>query len=499
MLNLPVMKEQSITRLINPNNITVLSKHRSFDLLTNFLSYQILSSRINARAGYYQVGGAIGFRDQLQDSLAFSNSHEILKNQIIEACMHQYEEGDVMHWWHPPQFGLRTRITDDKLFLPYAVCEYVEVSKNMEFLEHNLPYLHSVPLYPNESTRLENPPYTTYTESVYKHCIRAIKSSLKYGAHGLLIMGSGDWNDGMDHICSQGKGESVFNSMFAHYVINKLANYCTETTKKELLKISEELKENINKHCFDTDRYMRLYSDDGRWLGSARSSTLQLDLLVQSYAVISGVADKERCEIVLNTARELIDNEGGFIKLLTPPLNKTEYLGYISSYPKGIRENGGQYTHAAMWYLIALVKIGRKDEAFKLFQMINPVEKGTDRYKYAKYKGEPYVLCGDVYSNEQHSGRSGWSWYTGSASWAYRLIIEYFFGLKRRGKKLYIYPELPKELVDSIIYYNYQDSTYKISYKQGSDLTIYQDGELKNDNYIVLEENKRSEVVVNIH
>jgi cyclic beta-1,2-glucan synthetase len=499
MLNLPVMKEQSITRLINPNNITILSKHRSFDLLSNFLSYQILSSRINARAGYYQVGGAIGFRDQLQDCLAFSNSHEIIKNQIIEACMHQYEEGDVMHWWHPPQFGLRTRITDDRMFLPYAVSEYVEFSKNMEFLEHNIPYLHSVPLYPNESIRLENPPYTTYTESVYKHCIRAIKSSLKYGAHGLLIMGSGDWNDGMDHVCSQGKGESVFNSMFAYYVINKFANYCTEATQKELLKIAEELKENINKHCFDTNRYMRLYSDDGRWLGSARSSTLELDLLVQSFAVISGVADKERCEIVLNTARLLVDTDGGLINLLSPPLDKNEYLGYISSYPKGIRENGGQYTHAAMWYLIALVKIGRKNEAFKLFQMLNPVEKGADRVKYAKYKGEPYVLCGDVYSNAQHKGRSGWSWYTGSASWAYRLITEYFFGLKRRGKKLYIYPELPTELMDSVIYYNYLDSTYKIKYKQGSELAIYQDGELKSDNYIILEENKRSEVTVNIN
>ncbi|NLL56133.1 MAG: hypothetical protein GX242_02850 [Clostridiales bacterium] len=499
MLNLPVMKEKSMAKLTNPNNITVLSRHRSFDLLTNFLSYQILSSRINARAGYYQVGGAIGFRDQLQDSLAFSNSHDIIKNQIIEACLHQYEEGDVMHWWHPPQFGLRTRITDDKLFLPYSVCEYVEMSKNMEFLEHSLPYLHSPPLYPNESTRLENPPYTTYTESVYKHCIRAIKSALKYGPHGLLIMGSGDWNDGMDHICSQGKGESVFNSMFACYVINKFAKYCTETTKNELLKISKELKENINKYCFDVDRYMRLYSDDGRWLGSARSSSLQLDLLVQSFAVISGVADKEKAQIVLSTARQLIDRQGGLIRLLMPSLDKSEYLGYISSYPKGIRENGGQYTHAAMWYLIALTMIDRQDEAFELFQMLNPVEKGADRLKYARYKGEPYVLCGDVYSNPQNNGRSGWSWYTGSASWAYKLIIEHFFGLKRRGSRIYFNPKLPKALNDSVIYYHYRDSIYKINYKKSKSFAVYQDGELRSENFIALEDSKRSEVVININ
>lgn len=500
MLNIPVLKEQSINRFVNPNNITTLSKHRTFDLLNNFLTYQILSSRINARAGYYQVGGAIGFRDQLQDCLAFSNSQEIIKNQIIEACMHQYEEGDVMHWWHPPQFGLRTRITDDRMFLPYVVSEYLELSKNMKFLEHNIPYLHSTPLYPNEDTRLENPPHTTYTESVYKHCIRAIKSSLKYGEHGLLMMGAGDWNDGMDYACKEGKGESVFNSMFACYVINKFAIYCNETTQNELMKISQELKDNINKHCFDTDRYMRLFTDDGRWLGNARSNTLQLDLLVQSFAVISGVADEERSNIILNTAKQLIDENSGIIKLLTPPLDKSEYLGYISSYPKGIRENGGQYTHSAMWYLIALVKAGRKDEAFRLYQMINPVEKGTDRYKYAKYKGEPYVLCGDIYSNPQQNGRSGWSWYTGSASWAYRLATEYFYGLKRRGKKLYIYPELPKELLDSVVYYNYSDnSTYKITYKDGNSLAVYQDGILCQDNCIILEENKRSEVTVNIN
>jgi len=497
MLNLSVMREQSLSRFVNPNGITVLSRYRTFDLLVNFLPYQILSSRINARAGFYQVGGAIGFRDQLQDCLAFSNSQEIIKNQIIEACLHQYEEGDVMHWWHAPKFGLRTRITDDRLFLPYAVCEYVEMSKNMEFLEHTLPYLHSAPLYPDEETRLESPPHTTYTESVYKHCVRAIKSALKYGAHGLLIMGAGDWNDGIDYACRQGKGESVFNSMFACYVIDRFANYCPENTQKELLKISEELKENINRHCFDTDRYMRLYTDDGRWLGSARSSTLKLDLLVQSFAVISGVADSERAEIVLNTAKQLIDTKGGLVKLLADPLDKTDYIGYISAYPKGIRENGGQYTHSAMWYLLALVKAGRKDEAFELFQMINPVEKSTDRFRYARYKGEPYVLCGDVYSNPPHKGRSGWSWYTGSASWAYRLVIEYFFGLKRRGKKLYIYPQLPDVLNDSVIYYHYADSAYKITYKKGGGHAVYQDGILCEDNGIILEENKMSEVTVN--
>jgi cyclic beta-1,2-glucan synthetase len=496
VLNLMVLKENSIKQFENINNLEINSPIKSLNLLTNFLPYQILSSRINARAGFYQVGGGIGFRDQLQDSLAFSNQQDIIKNQIIESCLHQYAEGDVMHWWHPPQFGLRTRISDDRLFLPYVVCEYAELSKNMEFLEYSLPYLNSTPLNPNENNRLENPSYTSYKESVYQHCIRAIKSALKYGEHGLLIMGTGDWNDGMDFACCQGKGESVFNSMFAYYVLKKFSNYCTLATQKELLKIAEELKEKVNKYCFDNDRYMRLFTDDGRWLGSSRSATLQLDLLVQSFAVISGIADKERGNLVLNTAKQLIDKKAGIIDLLYPPLDKEEYLGYISAYPKGIRENGGQYTHSAMWFLHALTKLDRQDEALELFQMINPVEKCSDKSKNAMYKAEPYVLSGDVYSNEQNYGRSGWSWYTGSASWAYRLVVEQFYGLKRRGQKLYIYPHLPKKLSGSIISYKYMDSLYNISFIIDDISEVKQDGKLLEDNCIILENNKNSEILV---
>lgn len=497
-LNIPVLKEQSIAQFLNPSNIQISSKIKSFDLLASYLPYQIISSRINGRAGFYQVGGAIGFRDQLQDVLAFSNCQDIIKNQIVEACLHQYEEGDVMHWWHPPQFGLRTRITDDKLFLPYAVCEYLEFSKNMEFLEYSLPYLKSSALKIGEYSRLENPIYTAYSESIFKHCLKALNSSLNFGEHGLLLMGSGDWNDGMDYICKQGKGESVFNSMFAYYVINKFVNYCSPKVREELIKEADLLKENINKFGFDTDRYMRLYSDDGRWLGTSRSESLTLDLLVQSFAVISGVADYDRSLIVLETAKQLIDKKAGIIKLLSPPLDNKEYLGYISAYPKGVRENGGQYTHAAMWYLLALTKIGKQEEAFELFQMMNPVEKGTDMNIYDLYKGEPYALCGDVYSNKQNYGRSGWSWYTGSASWAYRLIIEQFFGLKRRGQKLYIYPKLPEKLLNSTVEYYYMDSIYKIIYKKSSATSIIQDGVTLADNCIVLEESKKSEIIVSL-
>ena len=458
-------------------DIDVISKEKSIGYLVSYLPYQIVSSRLNARAGFYQIGGAIGFRDQLQDCMSLFSKPDILKEQIEKCCVHQYEEGDVMHWWHEPNYGLRTRISDDKLFLPLAVCEYLKISGDLKFLERELPYLRSNELLPTEKDRFENPPQTEYSESIFKHCLKAVRSSLRYGEHHLLIMGSGDWNDGMDFICSQGRGESVFNSMLCYQVLNEFSAYCPDDLKNEMLTIAGELKIAINKFAFDEDRYMRLFSDDGKWLGSSRSKELQLDLLVQAYAVISGVADGERAAICLKTAENLIDQKAGIIKLLYPPLSSESYLGYISDYPEGMRENGGQYTHAAMWYLIALTLIGKQDFAFELFQMINPVEKCSDKEKSDRYMGEPYVLSGDVYSNKDNYGRVGWTWYTGSAGWAYKLITEYFFGLKKRGDFLYIEPKLPKKLENSTVVFKYENSTYYIEYKTGLCSKITMDGE----------------------
>lgn len=478
------------------NVIDVTSKDRSFSLLSKYLPYQAYSSRLNGKLGFYQVGGATGFRDQLQDVLAFLHvDPSLCREQILRSCRHQYKEGDVMHWWHEPKWGLRTKISDDKLFLPLVCAEYLAFSEDFDLLNEKTPYLVSRPLGFDETTRYEDPPYTEETYSVKDHCLAAIRSSLKFGEHGLVVMGGGDWNDGMDDVGRECKGESVFTSMLLYEVLTKFSAFCDESGQKELLRIAEEVKRAINEFAFEKDRYKRLFTDDGRWLGSERSPTLTLDLLTQSYAVISGVASKDRAETVLNTAKSLIDYENGLIRLLDPPQNRDDYLGYISAYPPGIRENGGQYTHAAMWYLIALTKIGRQDEAYDLLQRLNPIEKCRDKRKNAQYGAEPYVLAGDVYTNEQNYGQAGWTWYTGSAAWAYRLIVEGFFGLIRRGKKLLIEPKLPKALNGAIVSYHYQNSEYLLEYQVGDWKTLIIEGERETEE-LTLEPDRRKKVLV---
>ncbi len=494
--NLSVMYNDAKKYYEEHFDICVNSTETAFDRLVNFLPYQVLSSRINAKAGFYQIGGAVGFRDQLQDSLAFFYKPHLIQEHILDCCLHQYQEGDVMHWWHKPKFGLRTRITDDKLFLVWAICEYVKYTNNTEILNKKLPYLKSVPLNNQEKDRLENPDYTDYEESVFKHALRAIRASLKYSVHKLLILGTGDWNDGIDYVGKENRGESVFNSMLCYKILTEFSEYCPSDLKEELLKIALELKSAINLYAWEEDRYKRLYTDDGRWLGSKRSETLKIDLLVQAFAVISGVADGERAIICLETAKELVDEKMGIIKLLSPPQTRKDYLGYISDYPQGVRENGGQYTHAAIWYLIALCMVGKQDYAYELFCMINPVEKCTNAEKNNMYMGEPYVLSGDVYSNLDNKGRMGWSWYTGSAGWAYKLAMEYFFGIKKRGEYLYFEPMLPKKLDGSKIIYKFGSVRYEIEYRFALTSKILLDGERVEK--VKLEDNVDRSVIVEI-
>lgn len=484
--------DQELLKSLNVNNIPlycdsflikskeiaspqVVGGSKGFENILSWLPYQIATSRLYARAGFYQVGGAFGFRDQLQDAMAFSFRPDVLKNQILLCCRHQYEEGDVMHWWHPPKYGLRSRITDDKLFLPLAVCRYVSLTGDKKLLDMEECFLSSQPLSPKERDRFECPEEGEKA-SVFKHCLVAIRSSLKFGEHRLLVMGTGDWNDGMDEVCAKGAGESVFNSMLAYYVLTCFSELCPDDLKKELLTIAVDLKNAVNKYAFDKDRYIRLFTDEGAPLGNRGNNVLKLDLLVQATAVLSGVADGERSTIVLDTCEKLIDRPNGLIKLLTPPQTPENRIGYISAYPSGIRENGGQYTHAAIWYLMALCRVGRQDEAYELFCMINPAEKCLTRAGNEKYKGEPYVFAGDVYSNKDNPGRCGWSWYTGSAAWAYRLVTEEFFGLIRKGTRLYIRPKLPKKLDGATITYRYGNGVFLIEYKFGIRNRILVDG-----------------------
>ncbi|MBR1747769.1 MAG: hypothetical protein IJ735_06130 [Clostridia bacterium] len=494
--NLAIYKERDRQNFLRFSNIDVVSQERSLNLIAKYLPYQTVSSRLYGRLGFYQVGGATGFRDQLQDSAAVLHADpSVCRKQIVESCLHQYKEGDVMHWWHQPKIGLRTKISDDKLFLPLIVTEYLSYTDDMGLLEETYPYLCSEPLRLTEESRYEDPPYTKETYSVMDHCLVAIKNALSFGPHGLVCMGTGDWNDGMDKVGKKGVGESVFTSMLLYEVLIKFSPFCSEGTKKELIRIAEEVKYSVNTFAFDTDRYKRLFTDDGRWLGAKNSPTLTLDLLVQSYAVISGICDADRADVVLNTAKSLVDREGGFIKLLDPPLTRDEDLGYLSSYPKGVRENGGQYTHAAMWYLIALTRMGRQDEAYELFQMINPVEKCKNKIRSMRYMAEPYVMAGDIYSNGQNYGQAGWSWYTGSAAWAYRLIVEEFFGLKRRGDSLSISPKLPKALDGTIVNYRYKNALYVIEYRIGKDASITVDAGEKVSS-VRLVDNRRQKVCV---
>jgi cyclic beta-1,2-glucan synthetase len=483
----------------NLSNIELISKITSANLLiNNYLLYQVISSRMNAKSGYYQIGGATGFRDQLQDALALIHSApQRCREQILYHAAHQYSEGDVMHWWHHEKFGVRTRISDDKLFLPYAVAVYTEATQDYSILQEKVPYLSSPVLEPNEQDRFENPPYTAESFTLHEHCLQAIRHSLKFGEHNLLQMGSGDWNDGMDYIGEKGKGESVLLTMFAYETIMKFKELCKDSTRIELVNIAAKLQKAIEAHAFEGEHYMRAYSDSGKWYGTMKSDEFKIDLAVQSYAQLSGIASEERAKSAIDAAgMYLVDREGGVIKLLDPPLNKQHYIGYISSYPEGVRENGGQYTHAAIWYLIALARLNRQNEAFELFQMINPIEKNRNPFWANKYLGEPYVLSGDVYAGKDNKGRMGWSWYTGSAAWAYRLLTEEFLGLKRRGEELIVDPLLPDALADCEVIYRYKDAKYTIKYRKTNNYKLYFDGiEIAKGKAIPLHADKGAEIV----
>ncbi len=472
-------KEEGLQYYKNLSNIELSSNIISANLLiNNYLLYQVISSRMNAKSGYYQIGGATGFRDQLQDALALLHSNpDRCKEQILYHAARQYKEGDVMHWWHHEKYGVRTRISDDKLFLPYAVAEYIDSTQDYSILEEKLPYLDSPTLQANEHDRFENPPYTKEAFSLHEHCLQAINNALKFGEHNLLQMGAGDWNDGMDYLAEKGIGESVLLTMFAYDTIMKYKELCKDATRIELANIAGRLQKAVEAHAFEGDHYMRAYSDDGKWYGTINSDELKIDLAVQSYAVLSKIAQPDRAKSAMDSAgMHLVDREAGIIKLLAPPLNKQRYIGYISSYPEGVRENGGQYTHAAIWYLLALLQLGKQDEAFELFQMINPIEKNRNAFWSSKYLGEPYVLSGDVYAGKDNAGRMGWSWYTGSAAWAYRLLVEGFLGLKRKGEELVIDPSLPNALNNAIVNYKYKDAKYTITYKKANAYKLYFDG-----------------------
>lgn len=452
-------KEMSVLQYNNVTKLKIETGDKYLDALFNNLMRQVVFSRINGRTGYYQAGGAIGFRDQLQDCLALLYSDPLrVREHIIEAAARQFPEGDVLHWWHDPNIGVRTKISDDKLFLPYVVSEYIKFTGDKEILNEQIPYLKGSLLNDGEESRYDSYIQSDFKESLVMHCKRAIDSALRYGEHGLLLIGAGDWNDALNGIGLHGKGESVWLTMFCYGVIEEFIEYLASADRLYYIKAMEKLKIGID-GAYNGAWYRRAYTDDGEWLGDASGERCKIDLICQAFAVLAKCSDDKRRNIAMKSAYDmLVDEKNGIIKLLTPPFKSKDKVGYIGKYPQGVRENGGQYTHAAAWFLMALCDLGKHETAYKLLKMLNPAEKCSTESGNSVYMGEPYVLAGDVYAG----GRMGWSWYTGSAAWFYKLILEKIIGLRIENKNIIVNPNEIECLNDITVYYQYNSAQYKI-------------------------------------
>ena len=490
--------------------IQVKTPDNSFDYMINgWYLYQTISARILARSGFYQVSGAFGFRDQLQDAMNIVLIEpEFTRHQILTNASHQFTEGDVLHWWHEKNhFGLRSRYQDDFLWLVYATTHYIEVTEDYDILKEKVPYVVGETLsdYENEKGMVFH--YSDNKDTLLEHCLKSLEKSMKsLGSHKIPLMGGGDWNDGMNRVGIKGKGESVWLGFFLYNTIDlftkMMKNYDKHFDIASYLSFNEKLKESLNKKTWDGSYYLRAFFDNGDVMGSHENTECKIDLISQSFAIISDVAPKDRVEKIITSVEEqLVDDKNKIIKLLTPPFSKSlNNPGYIMNYPKGIRENGGQYTHAVSWYLMALIKAGYHDRAYRYYQMINPVNRTKTTAGVDKYKVEPYVIAADIYSSDNYPGRGGWTWYTGSAGWFYRVGIQEILGIKKIGNKLKITPKISISWEGYRAVYHYQDTTYNIEVRKESKEKVILDKKEIISSSILLENDKKEHFVeIHIH
>ncbi|MFM9436604.1 cyclic beta-1,2-glucan synthetase [Janthinobacterium sp. CG_23.3] len=486
--------------------VQIATPDPALDVLANgWLMYQTIACRLWARSGYYQSGGAFGFRDQLQDAMAMVHTApQLLREHLLLCARHQFVEGDVQHWWHPPSDrGVRTHCSDDYLWLPLAACRYIEATGDTEVLAEVAPFLEGRAVKPDEDSYYDLPGRSGQSADLYEHCVRALRHGLRFGVHGLPLIGSCDWNDGMDKVGEHGKGESVWLAFFLYQVLQRFAGVATRRGDATFADLCREeslkLAANVELHAWDGEWYRRAYFDDGTPLGSHLNDECQIDSISQSWGVLSGAADPARARgAMAQVDARLVRRDAGLVQLLDPPFDKgVMNPGYIRGYVPGVRENGGQYTHAAIWTAMAFAKMGDGERAWELLRMINPVRHGGSAAGSARYKVEPYVVAADVYAVAPHVGRGGWTWYTGSSGWMYRLVLESLLGVTLEAGALTLAPLLPADWDGFTLRYRHGASVYVIRVEPagGRPLGLTVDGAAQPDGSIALLDDGREHAV----